>query len=105
LSDPEILDLASKFSYEVDPDTEYQKYYSGEVIVTLNDGRELRHRERINRGAADHPVTGPEIRTKFMDNAKRVMSAARAEVIAATILDLERVTDARDLARALAAQG
>jgi 2-methylcitrate dehydratase PrpD len=103
LSDPEILDLASKFSYAIDPDTEYPKYYSGEVIVTLNDGRELRHRERINRGAKDHPVSAPEIRTKFMDNALRVMPRARAEAIAATILHLERIADVRDLARALAA--
>jgi 2-methylcitrate dehydratase PrpD len=103
LSDPEILDLASKFSYAVDPDTEYPKYYSGEVIVTLDDGRELRHRERINRGARDHPVSASEIREKFMDNAQRVMPRARAEALAATVLDLERVADTGEFAPALAA--
>jgi 2-methylcitrate dehydratase PrpD len=103
LSDPEILDLSSKFSYGIDPDTEYPKYYSGEVVVTLNDGRELRHRERINRGARDHPVTASEIREKFMNNVQRVMPKARAEAIAGTILELECVADVKDLAQALAA--
>ncbi len=103
LSDPDLLDLTAKFAYEIDPKTEYPKYYSGEVVVKLHDGRELRHREHINRGAADHPVTAPEIRAKFMDNAQRVMPKARAEAIADSLLNLERVTDTRQLARSLAA--
>lgn len=104
LSDPEILDLASKFSYQIDPRTEYPKYYSGEVVVKLHNGIELRHREHVNRGAADHPVTAPEIQAKFMDNAQRVMPKARAEALADDILHLERVTDAGVFARSLAAQ-
>jgi 2-methylcitrate dehydratase PrpD len=69
LADPQTLALAAKVGYRVDPDSGFPKHYSGEVIVRLSDGRELRHREAINRGAADRPLSNPEVEAKFMDNA------------------------------------
>ena len=69
LADPQTLALAAKVGYRVDPDSGFPKHYSGEVIVRLADGRELRHRESVNRGAADRPLSNPEVEAKFMDNA------------------------------------
>ena len=69
LADPQTLALAAKVGYRVDPDSGFPKHYSGEVIVRLADGRELRHREAVNRGAADRPLSNPEVEAKFMDNA------------------------------------
>lgn len=69
LADPQTLALAAKVGYRVDPDSGFPKHYSGEVIVRLSNGRELRHREAINRGAADRPLSNPEVEAKFMDNA------------------------------------
>jgi 2-methylcitrate dehydratase PrpD len=101
LSDPEVLGLAAKVQHEVDPKSEYPKYYSGEVIVTTTDGRELRHREHVTHGAADNPVSAEQICTKFMENAERVMSRTRAEKLRDLILQIEELADARALARAL----
>ena len=105
LADPEVLALARRVNYEVDPDSPFPKYYSGEVIVTTTDGRELRHREEINRGAADRPISNAEVEKKFMENATLAVSAARAREIRDLVLSLDRLADAGELAEGLAARG
>jgi 2-methylcitrate dehydratase PrpD len=101
--DPALLALADKVSYTVDHDTNYPKHFSGEVIVTLKNGERLRHREPINRGAADNPVSDAGIVGKYMDNAQLAIPAAHAEKVREMILALDAVHDARTLAIALAA--
>jgi 2-methylcitrate dehydratase PrpD len=100
--DAAVRALAAKVSYRVDHHTNYPKHFSGEVIVTLADGRVLSHREDINRGAADRPVTPPEIREKFYQNATLAVSHDRADAICAAILGIEEALDARQLAETLA---
>jgi 2-methylcitrate dehydratase PrpD len=102
LQDAEVIGLAHKVKYEVDPNSPFPKYYSGEVIVTTTDGRELRHREEINRGASDRPLSAAEIEKKFMGNATLVTSAARAQQLLETVLTLDRAPSARAIALALA---
>ncbi|GAB2899566.1 MmgE/PrpD family protein [Paralcaligenes sp. KSB-10] len=105
LADPEVLALAQRVEYEVDPDSPFPKYYSGEVIVMTHDGRELRHREEINRGAVDRPISGPDIEKKFMDNMALAVSRSRAEQVRDLVLGMDRGMHARDLAEGLAARG
>ena len=105
LTDAEVLNLAQKVEYEIDPNSPFPKYYSGEVIVTTNDGKTLRHREHINRGAPDRPISGPDIEKKFMDNMLLASSRSHAEHIRDLILGMGRETQARDLAKGLAALG
>jgi 2-methylcitrate dehydratase PrpD len=102
LRDPGTLALASRVQYENDPDSPFPKYYSGEVIVAMKDGRELRHREHINRGAVDRPITGEEIVAKFMDNAQLAVSRARAEELRDRVLGVDGFDDASQLTEALA---
>ncbi len=80
-NDAEILALSDKITYEVDAKSEYPKYFSGEVVITLNDGRELRHREHINRGAADRPIVREDVEVKYFDNAQLAIQRARAEQV------------------------
>ena len=105
LADAEVLALAQRVEYEADPASPFPKYYSGEVIVTTNDGRELRHREEMNRGCVDRPITNDEIASKFMANARLAVSASRAEEIRDLVLAIGQGLDARDLAEGLAARG
>ncbi len=105
LTDPGVIALAHKVHYEVDPNSPFPKYYSGEVIVTTRDGRELRHREEINRGASDRPLSGSDIEKKFMQNVTLTTSAARAQQLIDTVLTLDRATSARAVAEALSARG
>lgn len=103
LADPEVLAVAGKVAYEVDPNSGFPQYYSGEVIVTLRDGREFSHREHVNRGAADRPITNPEIVEKYMENACLAVSPQRAREIRDAVLALD-TTRADAFSNALAAK-
>ena len=89
LNDPRTLALTQKVGYEVDPESAFPRYYSGEVVVRLADGRELRHREAHNRGSDARPLSEGEIVAKFMGNATRRMSAARAQRVVDSVLCLD----------------
>ena len=102
LRDPAILALADKVDYEIDPTMPFPKYYSGEVVVRLKDGRELSERELVNRGAADRPIANDEVVAKFMDNATTAISTERAGAVREAILRLDRGTTVRQLAEVLA---
>ncbi|TAL89856.1 MAG: MmgE/PrpD family protein [Candidimonas sp.] len=104
LADTEVQALAQRVEYEIDPNSPFPKYYSGEVIVTTHDGRELRHREEINRGAVDRPISSPDIEKKFMDNMVLAVSRSRAEQVRDLVLSMDGGLHARDLANGLAAR-
>lgn len=69
LADPATLALAAKVGYRADPNSGFPRHYSGELVVRLAEGREIRHREAVNRGAAERPLTNADVETKFMENA------------------------------------
>jgi 2-methylcitrate dehydratase PrpD len=101
LEDKAILDLAQRVSHEADPESQFPKYFSGGVVVTLRDGRELVHMEKINRGAGARALSADDIIAKFMDNAGLVVTRAKAERIRDLVLELDR-HDVADLAAVLA---
>jgi 2-methylcitrate dehydratase PrpD len=98
-SNAALLALAQKMDYEIDADSGFPKFRSGEVIVNLKDGRKLSKRESIQ---PDEPATDEAILEKFMATATSVMSAARAHRIRTAILDIEGLEDTRTLTRMLA---
>ena len=69
LKDRAVLNLASRVDYEIDPASTFPRHYTGEVVVETEDGRTLRHREGVNRGCADRPLSNGEVVAKFFDNA------------------------------------
>ena len=89
IADPEIRALAAKVDYEVDPDSGFPKYYSGEVIATTTDGRELSHREPINRGCADRPITNEGVVEKFLGNMDVAGASGRADQVQSAVLGME----------------
>jgi 2-methylcitrate dehydratase PrpD len=104
LHDAAVLNLASRVEYEADPASTFPRHYTGEVIVDTKDGRTLRHREGINRGCADRPLTNDEIVVKFLDTAQRAVSRRTAESVLNAVLNFDRES-ARALADALCAGG
>jgi 2-methylcitrate dehydratase PrpD len=102
LADPTILALADRVDYEVDPESGFPRYYSGEVIVRTRDGRTLRHREHKNRGCGDRPLSDADIVAKFSGNAARALASAHAERVRDLVLGLEAAVDVRTLAEGLA---
>ena len=100
-TDAQILALCDKVSCEPDPESAYPKYFSAEVIVTLNDGRELSHREQINRGADERPLSAEDIIAKFRANAELTFAPERVDQVLDAIMDLDGKTTPTELAALL----
>jgi 2-methylcitrate dehydratase PrpD len=96
ITDPEILALTSKVRFADYPDSPFPAAYSGEVAVTLDDGRIVSHREHINRGAADRPLANAEIVEKFRANTATACSRDTSDRIERAMLDLEAASQAAD---------
>ena len=101
LANSAVLALADRVEYRIDPASGFPKYYSGEVMVELDDGTSFTHREHINRGAADRPITEAEITAKFFDNACLALPRERAQRVCEAVLELDRCGDVAQLAELL----
>jgi 2-methylcitrate dehydratase PrpD len=92
--DPEILGLAKRISYYVDPAFPPPGRFKGAVRLTLKDGRVFDEVEEFNRGSAENPMTDAELRAKFDDNAGRVLTADERARLAEAVARTETLTDA-----------
>jgi 2-methylcitrate dehydratase PrpD len=97
LRNPEILGLARRVRYYVDPAYPGPGRFKGEVTIRLKDGRTFHELEEYNRGSAENPMTYEEIRAKFDENAGGFLSAARREKLASLIRSLNALSDASEL--------
>jgi 2-methylcitrate dehydratase PrpD len=94
---PDVLELARKVEYFVDPAFPGPGRFKGAVRVTLKDGRVLEEIEEYNRGSAENPMSEAELRAKFDDNAGGFLSAAQRDRLAQEIARTENLPDARTL--------
>jgi len=94
LRDRQILALARRVSYYVDPAYPGPGRFKGEVTITLRNGTKLHELEEYNRGSAENPMSYEEIRAKFDENAGGFLSAARRETLAREIRELDTLADA-----------
>jgi 2-methylcitrate dehydratase PrpD len=92
LEDFSTLELSRKLEYEIDPKAGFPAYRSGEIIVELRNGEQLRQRENI---MPDDVIADSDIERKFFSNAEMVMSRDRAQQIMAAILDLDNEPNVR----------
>lgn len=97
LRDPQVLALAAKIGYSVEPWPEFPTYFPGGVRLRLRDGRTLEWREPINRGSPDNPMAASEVQEKFRDNASRALPAERIEAIIAAVMHLEELPRVAEL--------
>jgi 2-methylcitrate dehydratase PrpD len=95
LSDEAILRLCDLVDYEVDQRSTFPRHYTGEVQISLRDGRVLLHREAMNRGCADRPLSNAEIVEKYTENARLRLSARQAAEVKDAVLNLDRAADVR----------
>ena len=93
LRHPEILGLARRVRYHVDPAFPGPGRFRGAVQVTLKDGRVISDTQEHNRGSAENPMTAGELRAKFDENAGGILSPAARERLAESIDGLERIDD------------
>ncbi|CAN5602653.1 MmgE/PrpD family protein [soil metagenome] len=92
--DPQTLAIAALVECVADPAADFPKYFGGEVIVELADGRTLSHAEPINRGAPGRPISNADIVAKYYDNAARAVNRAHADAILNAVLGIEQGTAA-----------
>jgi len=97
LNDEAILRVCDLVDYEVDPRSTFPRHYTGDVQISLRDGRVLMHREAMNRGCADRPLSNAEIVEKYTDNARLRLSARQAAEVQEAVLGLDRADDVRPL--------
>jgi 2-methylcitrate dehydratase PrpD len=99
--DRDVLRLASRVTYELDPTIDYPRQFVGDVEVTLADGRRLRERQERPRGGPDAPLTRAEIEAKFRGNAGLALPAGRTDAIIAAVSGLAAASSLKDLITAL----
>jgi len=86
---PEILALAGRVGYELDPTIDYPRQFVGHLRVRLKDGRVVEEWQDHPRGGPDSPMSRPEIEAKFRGNASLVMSEDRAARVIREVGSLE----------------
>jgi 2-methylcitrate dehydratase PrpD len=97
LRDPEILALARRVRYHVDPAFPGPGRFKGAVTVTLANGRTLTEVEEYNRGSAENPMSEAELRAKFDENAAGFLDAETRDRVAGLAGRLENLPDASAL--------
>jgi len=97
LRNPEILGLAKRVRYRVDPDFPGPGRFKGAVEVRLKDGRVFKEVEEYNRGSAENPMTYADLRAKFDENASGFLSKEQRDRLADGIAALENLRDAKVL--------
>lgn len=96
--DAELLKLADKVTYGVDPNATFPKSRSGEIVLRMKNGASISRREEIR---PDKAASQDEIVEKFTRNAELVIASARARRVCETILNLDEVSDIRALVEQL----
>ncbi|MEQ9041970.1 MAG: MmgE/PrpD family protein [Silicimonas sp.] len=67
---PELLALAGKIRYRIDPKNDYPRNYTGDLEVRLTSGKVLTYHQPHMRGGQHEPLTDTEIERKFFSNAE-----------------------------------
>ena len=70
ISDPDLLALAARVNYQVDPENPYPERFTGHVKVFFKDGTQKEVRQGYMRGGRDAPLSQQEITEKFYANCR-----------------------------------
>jgi 2-methylcitrate dehydratase PrpD len=101
ITDPDILALCAKVRCEHDAESAFPDFFSGQVEIQLRDGRRLERRERVNRGAAERPLSRQEIEEKYLANALLAVAPAQAEAVLSAVMNLDQASSLEPLCAAL----
>ena len=105
LSDPKVLEIASKVEYKFDPQLPKGLNSPGIVEVETKGGRTLSRREDIPYGHPANPTSDEELIAKFRDCArynKKTMSEEKVADLVKLILEIEKVEDIKEITQILA---
>jgi 2-methylcitrate dehydratase PrpD len=100
LHDPEVLALAEKVAWELDPAAEalYPKAYPATLMAELNDGRTFQAHVDFPKGDPENPATREEILNKFNFLTDKFLDEKRRKKIIQTVSRLEEISNIAELA-------
>jgi len=93
----DMLELCDRVVCEVDNEADFPRHFSSDVTVKLKNGKTMHHREELNRGCVDRPLSPADICGKFMENARLTMNQNKATELMNIILNLEKIHRVSDL--------
>jgi 2-methylcitrate dehydratase PrpD len=99
--DPDVLRVAGRVTYEIDPTIDYPRRFVGDVRIRLASGEELSEHQPHSRGGPEHPVTPAELEAKFRGNAGLVVDGGRIDELTRRVLALCEEPDLTGVARCL----
>ena len=70
IRDADVLALAAKVKFVIDPDNPYPNNYTGHIKATMKDGSVIEDRQPYLRGGAQEPLTRQDVTDKFALNAQ-----------------------------------
>jgi len=70
IRNPEVLALAAKVKFVIDPQNPYPANYTGHLRATMKDGTVIEERQPHLRGGAREPLTRQDVTDKFALNAQ-----------------------------------
>jgi 2-methylcitrate dehydratase PrpD len=70
IRDADVLAMAAKVTYVIDPQNPYPANYTGHIRATLKDGSVIEERQPHMRGGAQEPLTRQDVADKFALNAQ-----------------------------------
>lgn len=101
-TEPAALALMDRVRCVADAASTFPRHYSGELRVTLKSGEVVVHREPVNRGHAERPLSNDEIAAKYGANATLHFSAEHAARVQQQLLALPQLADVARLETLLA---
>ncbi|MGE5216441.1 MAG: MmgE/PrpD family protein [Chloroflexota bacterium] len=91
IRDSDILALAAKVRYQLDPTIDYPRHFSGHVQVRMNDGTTVEENQPHPRGGLEDPLPPGEIEAKFRANAGLVLPGHKIEKVINLIEGLDQL--------------
>jgi len=89
IRDHEVLDLAAKVRYEVDPTIDYPRHFEGHVQLKMKDGSVFTEDQLHPRGGYEDPLPPEEVEAKFRANARLALAEDDMEEIIGMVQQLE----------------
>jgi 2-methylcitrate dehydratase PrpD len=85
IQNKDILHLAQKITYVVDPDAPGSWQYKGWIVAETNDGKTLERIEDYNRGSVENPMGVEDLAAKFQEMASLALPNKIDDIIDAVI--------------------
>ena len=104
IRDPEVLKMAQRVRWEVDPEAErlWPTRYPCEVRITRTDGTVVKSRVEWPKGDPENPATQPELEQKFRALSEPVLGLQKTTRALEVLRSLRGLDDLRTLGSAMA---